>query len=201
MIWIRNWLGLLWICFVLYVCFLTVCRLVLVFFKCMINLTSFLFKSRFISSLLFFHLFFTQFFFFWFSSFSHTKRLRLVGYFVCLFRFLSWNYRVIIHNFITFLPGPKYSQCSSFIPLLTPFYILFWNLRCFLPIVLLVIYFNNYQWAECPRTTLAGFFLGGVHWQWPWTSLRIDSRVLGDVLYSVMFLFWYLFLFLCNILA
>ena len=29
--------------------FLTVCRVVLVFFKCVINLTSFLFKSRFIS--------------------------------------------------------------------------------------------------------------------------------------------------------
>ena len=30
--------------------FLTVCRVVLVFFKCVINLTSFLFKSKFISS-------------------------------------------------------------------------------------------------------------------------------------------------------
>ena len=32
------------------------------------------------------------------------KRLRLVDYFVCLFCFLSRNCRVIIHNFITFLP-------------------------------------------------------------------------------------------------
>ena len=45
-----------------FVCvFLTVCRVVLVFFKCVINLTSFLFKSRFISLLLFIHLFFTFF--------------------------------------------------------------------------------------------------------------------------------------------
>ena len=36
-------------CFVLCVCFLTVCCVVLVFFKCVINLTSFLFKSKFIS--------------------------------------------------------------------------------------------------------------------------------------------------------
>ena len=43
-------------CFVC-VCFLTVCCVVLVFFKCVINLTSFLFKSRFISLLLFIHLF------------------------------------------------------------------------------------------------------------------------------------------------
>ena len=98
--------------------FLTVCCVVLVFFKCIINLTSFLFKSRFISLLLFIHLFFT-FFFFWLSNFSHMKRLRLVDYFVCLFCFLSWNCRVIIHNFITFLPFPKDLQCSSFISILT----------------------------------------------------------------------------------
>ena len=122
-------------------------------------------------------------------------------FFVCLFCFLNWNCRVIIHNFITFLPFPKDLQCSSFISILTQFYILFWNLHCFLPLVLLVIYFNTYQWAECLRTTLAGFFLGGVHWQWPWTLLRIDPRVLGDVLHSVMFPFLYLFLFLCNILT
>ena len=42
-------------------CFLTVCRVVLVFFKCVINLTSFLFKSRFISLLLF--ILFLKFFF------------------------------------------------------------------------------------------------------------------------------------------
>ena len=42
-----------------FVCvFLTVCRVVLVFFKCVINLTSFLFKSRFISLLLFIFYFF-----------------------------------------------------------------------------------------------------------------------------------------------
>ena len=59
------------------------------------------------------------FFFFWLSNFSHMKRLRLVDYFLCLFFFLSWNCRVIIHNFITFLPFPKDLQCSSFISILT----------------------------------------------------------------------------------
>ena len=95
--------------------FLNVGRVVLVFFKCVINLTSFLFKSRFISLLLFIHLFF----FFWLSNFSHMKQLKLVDYFVCLFCSLSWNCRVIIHNFITFLPFPKDLQCSSFISILT----------------------------------------------------------------------------------
>ena len=51
-------------CFVcVCVCFLTIYFVVLVFFKCVINLMSFLFKSRFISLLLFIHLFFTFFFF------------------------------------------------------------------------------------------------------------------------------------------
>ena len=111
------------------------------------------------------------------------KRLRLVDYLVCLFCFLSWNCRVIIH-FITFLPFLRDLQCSSFISILTQFYVLFWNLHCFLPLALLVIYFNSYKWAKCLRTTLAGFFLGGIHWQWPWTLLRRDPRVLGGVLYS-----------------
>ena len=58
------------------------------------------------------------FFFFWLSNFSHMKRLRLVDYFVCLFCFLSWNCRVIIHNFITFLPFPKDLWFFSFISIL-----------------------------------------------------------------------------------
>ena len=57
--------------FVFCVCFLTVCCVVLVFFKCIINLTSFLFKSRFISLLLFIHLFFTFFFLLIKQLFSH----------------------------------------------------------------------------------------------------------------------------------
>ena len=52
------------------------------------------------------------FFFFRLSNFSHMKRLRLVDYFVCLFCFLRWNCRVIIHNFIIFLPFPK--RCTMF---------------------------------------------------------------------------------------
>ena len=62
-------------------------------------------------------------FYFWLNnSFSHMKRLRLVDYFVwlfVLFCFLSWICRVIIHNFITFLPFPKGLQFSSFIFVLT----------------------------------------------------------------------------------
>ena len=60
-----------------------------------------------------------NFFFFWLSNFSYMKRLRLVDHFFCLFCFLSWNCRVIIHNFITFLPFQRDLQCSSFISILT----------------------------------------------------------------------------------
>ena len=121
---IHSWdSGPWWVLYILLFCFacvfVTVCRVVLVFFKCIINLTSFLFKSTFFSLLLFNHFFFYFFFFFWLSNFSHMKRLRLVDYFVCLFCFLSWNCRVIIHNFITFLPFQKDLQCSSFISILT----------------------------------------------------------------------------------
>ena len=46
-----------------FVCvFVTACRVVLVLFKCVINLTSFLFKSRFISLLLFYSFIFYFFF-------------------------------------------------------------------------------------------------------------------------------------------
>ena len=51
--------------------FLTVCCVVLVFLKCVINLTSFLFISRFISLLLSIHLFFTFFFLVIKQLFSH----------------------------------------------------------------------------------------------------------------------------------
>ena len=58
--------------------FLTVCRVVLVFFKCVINLTSFLFRSRFISLLLF-----TFFFLLIKQIFSHETVK--VGRLFCLF--------------------------------------------------------------------------------------------------------------------
>ena len=51
--------------------FFTVCCVVLVFFKCVINLTSFLFKSRLISLLSFINLFFTFFFLLIKQLFSH----------------------------------------------------------------------------------------------------------------------------------
>ena len=79
-----------------------------------INLTSFLFKSTFISLLLFIFYFFP----FWLSNFSHMKQFWLVDCFVCLFHFLSWNCRVIIHNFITFPRFPKDWQCFSFTSIL-----------------------------------------------------------------------------------
>ena len=103
-------------CFVC-VCFFNCC-VVLVFFKCVINLTSFLLKSSFIS-FVFIYSFIFYIFFFWLTNFSHMKRLRSVDYFVCLFCFLRWNCKVIIHNFISFLPFPKDLQCSSFISILT----------------------------------------------------------------------------------
>ena len=120
--------------------------------------------------------------------------------FVC-FWFLSWNCRVIIHNLIAFLHFPKGLQFSSFISILTYFYISFWVLLFLLPLVLSFIYSNrfygNYQWAVCLRSTLAGFFLGKVHWQWTWILLRPNTKVFGDILHSLMFSF----LFLCNILT
>ena len=75
---------------VLYIPLFLVCVfcVALVFFKSVVNLTSFLLKLKFISLLLFIYLCFT-FFSFWLSNFSHMKRLWLVDYFVCLFCFLS----------------------------------------------------------------------------------------------------------------
>ena len=85
-----------------------------------INLTSFLFKSRFIYLfIIYLFIYLLRFFFFWLSNFSHIKRLRLVDYLVFFFCFLSWNCRVIVNNFITFLQFPKDLQFSSFISTLT----------------------------------------------------------------------------------
>ena len=66
--------------------------------------------------------FFFSFYFSLKNSFSRL-RLRLVDYFVylfvCLFCFLSWNCRVTIHNFITFLLFPKGLQFCTCIAILT----------------------------------------------------------------------------------
>ena len=60
--WDRSSWQVLYIPLFCFVCvFLTVCRLVLLSFNCVINLTSFLFKSSFISLLWFIHFFFTFF--------------------------------------------------------------------------------------------------------------------------------------------
>ena len=45
--------------------------------------------------------------------------IQIKVYFFIIFCFLNWNCRVIIHNFITFLPFPKDLQCSSFVSILT----------------------------------------------------------------------------------
>ena len=62
-------------------------------------------------------------FYFWlnnsFFSDETVKVSRLFCLLVSLFCFLSWNYGVIIHSFITFLPFPKVLQFSSFISVLT----------------------------------------------------------------------------------
>ena len=57
-----------------------------------------------------------------------------------------------------------------------------------------VLCFCGYQWAKCLCSTLA-LSLGGVPWQWPWTLLRINTRVLGDVLHTVIFPF-FVFIFI-----
>ena len=200
---IHSWdSGPWWVLYILLFCFacvfVTVCRVVLVFFKCIINLTSFLFKSTFFSLLLFNHFFFLLFLLLLIKQFFSHETVKVSRLFC--FLFLELKLEGNNPQFYYFSPVPKR---------FTMFFIYF-HFNISLHFILkftsfittpLVIYFNSYQWAECLRTTLAGFFLGGVHWQWPWTLLRIDPRVLGDVLHSVMFPFLYLFLFLCNILT
>ena len=91
-------------CFVFFVCFLTVCCVVLVFFKCVINLISFLFKSRFISLLLFIH--FLLFFLLIKQLFSReTVKLRLL---FCLFiLFLELKLQGNYPQLYYFSPVPK----------------------------------------------------------------------------------------------
>ena len=84
--------------------YLTVCRVVLVFFKCVINLISFLFKSRFISLLLFIH--FLLFFLLIKQLFSReTVKLRLL---FCLFiLFLELKLQGNYPQLYYFSPVPK----------------------------------------------------------------------------------------------
>ena len=73
-----------------FVCvFLTVCRVVLVFFKCVINLTSFLFKSSFISLSLFTRLFFTFFLLLLLIKQLFSHETVKVSRLLCLFFFLE----------------------------------------------------------------------------------------------------------------
>ena len=64
----------------------------------------------------------------------------------------------------------------------------------FIPLVLLWINFKR-SYASCQRaepfcSALAGFFLGGVQWQWSWTFLRTELRLLEKVLQSVIFMYY-----------
>ena len=102
---IHSWDSSTWQVLYPIVLFFCVCFcVVLVFFKCIRHLTSFLFKFKLFSLLIK-------------QLFSHemVKVSRLFYLFVC---FLHWNGRVIINNFITFLLFPKDLQCSSFISIL-----------------------------------------------------------------------------------
>ena len=99
-------------------------------------------------------------FYFWLSnSFSNMKRLSLVDYFVCLLCLLSWICRAIIYNFITFFPFLNGLQFSSVISIS----ISILNFKLFFTTHFVMdLYFDrfyvSYQWEECLRTTLAGFF-------------------------------------------
>ena len=99
-------------CFVLSMRFLTVCHVVLVFFKCVINLTSFLFKSKFISLLLLIHLFIYLFIYYLFifllikQLFSHetVKVSRLFCFFVLFLELKLQGNNPQLHYFS---PVPK----------------------------------------------------------------------------------------------
>ena len=125
-------------CFVLCVCvFLTVSRVVLEFFKCVINLTSFLFKSRFIFLLLFIHFFFLLIK----QLFSHETVE--VSRLFCLFLELKLqDNNPQLHYFS---PVPKrftmffiYSHFNIILHFIL-------KVTLFLPLVLLWIYSNSYQ--------------------------------------------------------
>ena len=87
-------------CFVLCV-FLTVCRVVLVFFKCVINLTSFLFKSKFNFFIIIYSFIFYFFFILIKKLFSHetVKVIRLFCLFVLLLQLKLQGNNLQLHYF------------------------------------------------------------------------------------------------------
>ena len=132
------------------------------------------------------------------------------------FNFFSFLLYFFFFFFFGVYTWPVSCSCQRFFlfqsVILSFFLLLLWSLFLLLfllfllsfsllPLVLLRIYFNrfysSYKSAECLRSTLAELFPDEVHWKWPWTLLRTDPRMLGDVLQSVMFPF----LLLCNILT
>ena len=142
----------------------------------------------FISFLMLFCLFVCLFcfgfsFYFWLSNyFSHMKRLRLVNFFVCLFvLFIELKFYGNNSQLYCFSPVPKRFKilfiCCHFNIILH--FIL--NFTIFVATRFSSVYSNrfygSYQSVECIRSTSTGFFLGEVHWQWPWTLLRTDPRV------------------------
>ena len=141
--------------------------------------------------------------------FSHETVMvsKLFCFFVCLF--------VLLHELKLQGNNPQLHYFSPVPKRFTVFFIYFhFNIILHFVLNFTLLFYNSfyygfiltdfmvqvsYKSAECLRSTLVGFFLSGVHWQWPWTLLKIDPRVLGDVLHSVMIPF--LFLFLYNILT
>ena len=108
--------------------------------------------------------------------------------FVCLLCLLSVSCRVIIHNLIAFLQFPKGWQFSSFIVILTYICISFRVLLCSFVTPFIMNLLSEILWHLMVSTmsSAAGFFLGGVHWQWHWILQKF-----GDVQQSAKFLFYF----------
>ena len=137
---------------------------------------------------------------FWLNNnFCYMKRSRLINHFLlfaCLFAclfvrlfcFLSWNFRVTIHNLIAFLQFPKFYSFFCYFNIILRFILSFTILSCTLFyyefILTHFMAVTSKQKHFC--NTVPWFFLRKVHCHWPWSLLRMDSCVLGDILHSLM---------------
>ena len=125
------------------------------------------------------------------------KSFSFVSLFVCLFVclfvrlfcFLSWNFRVTIHNLIAFLQFPKFYSFFCYFNIILRFILSFTILSCTLFyyefILTHFMAVTSKQKHFC--NTVPWFFPRKVHCHWPWSLLRMDSCVLGDILHSLMF--------------
>ena len=164
----------------------------------------------FINFLIFFSFFFpfillslfSHFFFLIWRRFLHemVKASRLFCLFVFFF---NLNCRLIVHNFITFLPFPKDLQSFSLSPLFQhSFTFYFKSYIVLLRLVLLLIYFkrfyDSYQWAEFFCSAMLVF-------SW-WSLLAVvlnfaENRPRGALKRSALCNGSVLCLFLCTILT